>query len=345
MGKSAETQCLLHVRTCCSHKTQPGNKEVIKDFNKVWQNKTGGTVAMVINTQTRSSASPASVSSSPAAVSTSPAALSTNQVVVSASQAAVPTSQEVPSQPKVIKSFSINSNPSHLALAARRLRRNERKRNPEVEFVPVPDGQSLFIFCPVEGKTRDLNFFKDSGCTSAIFKTGIPGAELRGQVVEKGPFIVQGVNGVKIVAGDEWLVQLNRTDGRVQLMKGLTMDVITADFPKISTGQAVQEVKDDLPDCVELQACRVPDLAGGTVDGLIGILYNAIFPVPVHTLPSGLTIYKTKLKSKFNKYNATIGGPHTTFEYLAGELGGAAALLTIFRQGLEKYHKLGPPKV
>ena len=179
--------------------------------------------------------------------------------------------------------------------------------------MPVPDGQSLFIFCPVEGKTRDLNFFKDSGCSSAIFKTGIPGAELRGQVVEKGPFIVQGVNGVKIVAGDEWLVQLNRTDGRVQLMKGLTMDVITADFPKISTAQAVQEVKDDLPDCVELQACRVPDLAGGTVDGLIGILYNAIFPVPVHTLPSGLTIYKTKLKSKFNKYNATIGGPHTTW--------------------------------
>jgi hypothetical protein len=164
-------------------------------------------------------------------------------------------------------------------------------------------------------------------------------------VVEKGPFIVEGVNGVKIVAGDEWLVQINRTDGRVQLMKGLTMDVITAGFPKISTAQAVKEVKDDLPDCAELQACRVPDLAGGSVDGLIGILYNAIFPVPVHTLTSGLTIYKTRLKSRNNKYNATIGGPHTTFEYLAGELGGAAALLTIFRQGLEKYHKLGPPKL
>ena len=147
------------------------------------------------------------------------------------------------------------------------------------------------------------------------------------------------------MAGDEWLVQLPRTDGRIQLMKGLTMDVITADFPRISTAKAVQEVKDDLPECTELQACTVPDLAGGSVDGLIGILYNAIFPVPVHTLPSGLTIYKTKLKSRHNKYNATIGGPHATFEYLAGELGGAAALLTIFREGLEKYHKLGPPKL
>ena len=318
MGKSVETRCLLHVWTCSNHKNQTGNKEVIKDFNKEWQRKTGGTVIMVTQTNSFSQPSPA---------------------------VPPPGGQEVQSQPKVLKSLSINSDPNNLALAARRLRRNEKRRNPEVEFVPVPDGQSLFIFCPVEGRTRDLNFFKDSGCSSALFKTGVPGGELRGQVVEKGPFIVEGVNKVKIVAGDEWLVQLNRTDGRIQLMKGLTMDVITADFPKISTAQAVQEVKDDLPECAELQACRIPDLAGGSVDGLIGILYNAIFPVPVHTLPSGLTIYRTKLKSRFNKYNATIGGPHTTFEYLAGELGGAAALLTIFRQGLERYHKLGPPKL
>ena len=32
-----------------------------------------------------------------------------------------------------------------------------------------------------------------------------------GQVVEKGSFIVQGANNNKIVAGDEWLVQMYRT--------------------------------------------------------------------------------------------------------------------------------------
>ena len=313
MGKSAETKCLLHIWTCCFHKNISENKEVMKDYNKIWQSKTGGAVVMVAK-----------------------------------SSVTAPTTKESgkeSDQPKILKSFSLNSNPASLATAARRLKRNEKKRNPEVEFVPVPEGQSLFLFCPVEGKTRDLNFFQDSGCSSALFKTGVPGSELRGQVIEKGPFIVEGVNGVKITAGDEWLVQLKRSDGRIQLMKGLTMDVITGDFPKISTAKAVQEVKEDLPSCLELQACRVPDLAGGSVDALVGILYNAIHPTPIHTLPSGLTIYKTKLKSRHDRYNATIGGPHKTFEYLAGELGGAAALLTIFRQGLEKYHKLGPPKV
>ena len=329
MGKSEETRCLLHVWTCSSHKNQPGNKEVIRDFNKVWKSKTGELVVMVTQADGQAGAQAAP------------------QAAPQADPQADPfiEGQTEPSQPKVLKSLSLNSNPTHLAQAARRLRRNEKKRNPEAEFVPVPDGQALFIFCPVEGRTRDLNFFKDSGCSSALFKSGIPGKELHGQIVEKGPFVIQGVNGVKIMAGDEWLVQLYRTDGRIQFMKGLTLDVITADFPKISTAQAVLEVKNDNPECAELQACKVPDLAGGSVDGLIGILYNAIFPVPVHTLPSGLTIYKTRLKSKNNKYNATIGGPHSTFEYLAGELGGAAALLTIFRQGLEKYHKLGPPKL
>ena len=313
---------MQHVWTCTFHRNEAGNREVISEFNKDWQAKTGQSVAMIAQGQTATSTAEMHV----------PAPATAN-------------SQET-AQPKVLESFNLNSNPANLALAARRLRRNEKRRNPEAEFVPVPKGQALFIFCPVEGKTRDLNFFNDSGCPNAIFKNGIPGNELRGQIVEKGPFIVQGVNNIKITAGDEWLVQLPRTDGRFQLMKGLTLDNITADFPSISTALAVEEVKNDKPDCAELQACRVPDLAGGSVDGLMGILYNSNFPTPLHTLPSGLTIYKTQLKSRNNRYNATIGGPHATFEFLAGEVGGgAAALLTIFRQGLEKYHKLGPPKL
>ena len=37
---------------------------------------------------------------------------------------------------------------SLVAHAARRLSINEKKRNPETEFVPVPEGQALFIFSP-----------------------------------------------------------------------------------------------------------------------------------------------------------------------------------------------------
>ena len=319
IGRNANSRCLLHVWTCNAHKQESGNKDVIRDFNNVWQQKTGEQVVMV--------------------------SLSPDIPPVSDSAEIISDDSLNSQQPRAIDSLTGQATPVSIAQAARRLRRNEKRRNPEAEFIPVPKGQGLFLFCPVEGRTRDLNFFFDSGCSNALFEEGIPGKELRGQVVEKGPFIIHGVNDVKIVAGDEWLVQLYRSDGRIQLVKGLSLKVVTSNFPKVSTATAVEEVKADKPECAELQACRVPDLAGGSVDGLIGILYSSIFPVPVHTLPSGLTIYKSMLRSKNNRYTATIGGPHATFEFLAGEVGGVAALLTMFRQGLEKYHLLGPPKV
>ena len=321
--KNQTGKCLLHIWTCKSHKYLADNKEVIKEYEKVWKAKTGKTVAMLAQTPS----------------------LDTNPPTPQTVDLPIDVAVCDPISQRTVSSIQIQSNPHNLALAARRLKRNTRKRNPSAEILPIPQGQSLFIFCPVEGKTRDLNFFMDCGCSSAIFKTGIPGNELKGQVVEKGPFIIQGVNGVKIVVGDEWLVQVPKTDGKIQLMKGLTLDVVTADFPAISTEKAVLDVKSDLPDCTELQACRVPNLAGGSVDGLIGLLYNSIFPVPIHSLPSGLTIYKSKLKSKDNKFDATIGGPHQTFDHLAGHSGGVAALLTIFRQGLERFHEFGPPKI
>ena len=321
LGRNANSRCLLHVWTCNAHKQEGGNKEVIKDFNSVWHRKTGEQVVMI-----------SSLPDNPAEIS---------DLTVMNNEKPTANSE----QPRVISSLTGQATPASIAQAARRLRRNEKRRNPDAEFLPVPDGQGLFLFCPVEGRTRDLNFFFDSGCTNALFEEGIPGNELRGQVVEKGPFIIHGVNNVKIVAGDEWLVQLYRADGRIQLVKGLSLKVVTSNFPRVSTAAAVEEVKANKPDCEELQSCRVPDLAGGSVDGLIGILYNSIFPVPVHTLPSGLTIYKSMLRSRNNRYTATIGGPHSTFEFLAGEVGGVAALLTMFRQGLEKYHKIGPPKV
>ena len=35
-------------------------------------------------------------------------------------------------------------------------------------------------------------------------------------MLAKGPYLVEGVNGVLIEAGDEWLVHLDRVDGRKQ---------------------------------------------------------------------------------------------------------------------------------
>ena len=43
---------------------------------------------------------------------------------------------------------------------------------------------------------------------------------------------------------------------------------------------------------------------------MIGIKYNSIFPIPVHSLPNGLTIYRLQTSSHSKHFTAAIGGPH-----------------------------------
>ena len=75
-------------------------------------------------------------------------------------------------------------------------------------------------------------------------------------------------------------------------------------------------------------------------------MYSSIFPVPVHCLDSGLTIYKTKLASHNKSFNATIGGPHSSFKFLAEKAGGTTILLAHFVQGLKTFGELdGVPRI
>ena len=176
-------------------------------------------------------------------------------------------------------------------------------------------------------------------------RTGIPGVQLKGQVLAKGPFTVEGVNGVLIQAEDEWLVHLDRVDGRKQELRGVTLDQITANSPKFNIEEATSAVKADRPGDIILQNCSLPKVVGGTVDILIGIQYNSIFPQPIHCLSNGLEIYKCVLASHDTSINASIGGPHSSFEALADHHGGAAPLMAMFLAGLEKFKKWGPPSV
>ena len=70
-----------------------------------------------------------------------------------------------------------------------------------------------------------------------------------------------------------------------------------------------------------------------------------MFPKEVHSLPSGLTIYESGLRSHDGKFNGMIGGPHTTFTALAENVGGHSRLLSMFVDGLAKWRSLGPMKL
>ena len=174
---------------------------------------------------------------------------------------------------------------------------NQERRNSskEIKVISPPIGQPLFLFFHVKGKSRGVNFFFDKGCSTACFKEGVPGTELNGKIIAKGPFVIGGVAGIEVQARDEWLVSVERTDGYRQLIKGLTVDKVTCDFPMVDVDKAVSEVKRDKPGNRVLQECRVPQLAGGVTDVLLGNHYSLVHPDPVHTLESGLTIYRSKL--------------------------------------------------
>ena len=106
-----------------------------------------------------------------------------------------------------------------------------------------------------------------------------------------------------------------------------------------------QEVKADNPSNTALQSCRIPPDAGGLVDVLLGIKYTNIFPIPVHNLPSGLTIYRSQIASHGGDYDCCIGGPHESFTVLTSLAGGASQLLSHFVVGLRAYRQWGPSKL
>ena len=227
--------------------------------------------------------------------------------------------------------------------AVRNLHRFNKKSDPDVVTVSPPEGSPVFMFLGAEGLNNPVYTFFDSGCSEAIFRNEIPLKELRGTMLAKGPFKMGGVGDTAVVANDEWLVQLNRTDGKKQLVRGVTMEQITCDFPHIDTTKAETEVKSSYPSDKMLQSCKLPSMVGGRVDVLLGIHYTNIFPVPIRQLDCGLTIYESRLVAHDKGINALIGGPHTSFQFLAQKIGNPAALLAHFTEGLQRLRQLGPP--
>ena len=136
----------------------------------------------------------------------------------------VPPDPVVPAPPGLTKSSSFKT-------AAKKLKKKSVGFNTEVEVVPIPLGEPMFMFQALKGKTGPVNAFYDSGCSNACLQTGIPGVQLHEQKIASGTFNVTGVNGVNIKAHDEWLVHLDRADGRKQLLRAVTLDRITGESP------------------------------------------------------------------------------------------------------------------
>merc|ERR1711888_186285 len=142
------------------------------------------------------------------------------------------------------------------------------------------------------------------------------------------------------------MVLVPRADRKMQAVRGYRMNQVTCEFPEIDVASAVQAVKDDAPENLDLQACRLPSRVGGEVDCLLGIKYSYIHPEPLHTLvESGLTIYRSKLKSHDGVTDAIIGGTHESFDIFANIAGGVSQLMSHFTEGLLKFREGAVPRI
>ena len=155
-----------------------------------------------------------------------------------------------------------------------------------------------------------------------------------------------GIGGLSSTTKDEWMVLVPREDGKMQAVRGYSMNKVTCDFPQFDLTRAVAAVKEDAPDNKELQSCKLPSKVGGEVDCLLGIKYSFIHPEPIHILvESGLCIYRSKLKSHDGITNAMIGGPHESFDLCANMAGGVAQLLAHFTEGLQRFREGAVPRI
>ena len=179
--------------------------------------------------------------------------------------------------------------------ATKILQKKLSKSGEDIELRPIPAGRAQFMMGQTRGKSRPLNILYDSGCYALLLRDGVQ-RELGVSVLKtKGPYIVNGVGNTSVKVNDEWQTSLPLIDGSRQAVEGWTVDEVTAPLPRIDLSKAVADIKDYDKDNTKLQSMFVELVTGGHVDILLGQMYNSIFPIHVHSLPSGLAIYELQV--------------------------------------------------
>merc|ERR1712148_165536 len=85
-------------------------------------------------------------------------------------------------------------------------------------------------------------------------------------------------------------------------------------MPNLNLTEALRMVQQNNKHNKDLQNLRIPSSLGKSVDMILGQKYWQIYPEVIHTLPNGLTIYKSKLQPWNPGETACIGGPIEALE-------------------------------
>ena len=181
---------------------------------------------------------------------------------------------------------------------------------------PIPEGEPVFIMNIFKGRTRPLLAFIDSGCNCWVAKEGVPQRELISAKLRDGPIKVGVASGIIVNASAEWASLIPLADGSKQAVRGLTMPNVTQDMPEINMVEVFDAIKKTHKDVKKIQNLNVPKRIGGSVDMIIGIKYQTIYPQLIHQFPNGLAVYRSNLMPAIPGQSACIGGPVGALEGL-----------------------------
>ena len=186
------------------------------------------------------------------------------------------------------------------------------------EIIPdIPeDGLFLMQMLPSEREEDgELLCFYDSGCGSAGMSDRAYDL-LGSKTVRPGPTVLDVAGGKSILVpyGEEQF-HLEMGDKKQKAtITGLRMPKITAEFPLVQLSAAFMEVQVAAVAAGEWDKKLTADpvVGGRCVDIILGIRYLKYYPDLVYSLPSGLAVYKARLKSA-SGCQAVLGGPHAAW--------------------------------
>ena len=193
-----------------------------------------------------------------------------------------------------------------------RIVEDEQQTDREDDEIIVDNG--LYMLQTIKMGKASVNLFFDSGCSDVVCRFEAiqrMGEGARQEI--QGPLSLGGVGDLKLISPHGvYKISLPLYNGKNAVLSGICIDQITTVFPtyplhgKIKSDVYKGYIQDggdvnDLP--------TIPEYVGGAVDIMIGSKYQRYQPVPVFSLLSGLTIYRSPFINASGG-RGVIGGPH-----------------------------------
>ena len=190
----------------------------------------------------------------------------------------------------------------------------------------VPEGEVSFIFCKMMGKESEIQAFIDPGCNCAVMRDGIPQRELKSVKLRDGPIPIDVATGISVNAKAEWASVLPLRDGSYQVIRGLTVEKVTSDMPKLKLQPVLKAIQRKHQKEKILQKIQIPETLGGEVDLILGIQFVKIHPKAIFSLDNGLTVYRSQFSPANPDEIGCIGGPIDVLESIVSDIGPRSAV-------------------